>query len=403
MITHGDAAGGFPVHADATYLITGGAGGLGLVVARALVERGARHLVLMGRSAPKEAASAEIAELAASGVRIEMFRGDVGNEDDVARLMDHVAASLPPLRGIVHAAGVVDDGVLLQQTWERFQKVARPKIAGAWNLHAATRALPLDFFVLFSTGSAVLGSAGQGNYAAANAFLDALAHRRRAEGLPALSINWGAWAGGGMAAMVSEHDRRRWSEMGVGLIEPSEGILALERLIADGATQAAVLPMDWARYLGQPGVSERPILRGMLGGARRQQRATGPASSSRPRLREELEAADPARRMEMLIDHVRDRVVKVLGLGPSIHVDERQLLTDLGMDSLMAVELSNHLQASLACKLPPTLAFEYPSIRAMAEYLATDVLGLALPGRDSNGTDAPADGPFVITPIAVTE
>src|SRR5690606_7385619 len=170
VITHGDAAGGFPARADATYLITGGAGGLGLVVARALVARGARHLVLMGRRAPTEAASAEIAELTASGARIEMFRGDVGSEDDVARLMDHVAAPRPPLRGIVHAAGVVDDGVLLQQSWDRFRTVARPKIAGAWNLHAATRARPLDFFVLFSTGSAVLGSAGQGNYAAANAF-----------------------------------------------------------------------------------------------------------------------------------------------------------------------------------------------------------------------------------------
>ncbi|HEY9226744.1 MAG TPA: SDR family NAD(P)-dependent oxidoreductase, partial [Gemmatimonadaceae bacterium] len=191
---------GSQVRADATYLVTGGLGGLGLLVARSLAADGARHLVLMGRRAPSATAQATIDQLVASGVQVVVATADVAQAADVQRVIAQIATTLPPLRGIVHAAGVVEDAMLADQDAGRFSRVLAPKVAGTWNLHTLTREFPLDFFVLFSSGAALLGSPGQGNYAAANLFLDALAHQRHAHGLPALSINWGSWAEVGMAA-----------------------------------------------------------------------------------------------------------------------------------------------------------------------------------------------------------
>ena len=185
------------------------------MVARWMVSGGARSLVLMGRSGPSEAARAVVEELERSGARIVTSAGDVSREDDVARILSEIERTMPPLRGVVHAAGVLDDGVLSEQTRERLAGVMAPKIPGAWHLHRLTRGQPLDFFVLFSSIASLVGSGGQGGYAAANAFLDALAHRRRAEGLPATTINWGAWADAGMWASLSAVDRRRWTSRGM--------------------------------------------------------------------------------------------------------------------------------------------------------------------------------------------
>ena len=163
--------------------------------------------------------------------------------------LTQIHESLPPLRGIVHAAGVLDDGPLVQQEWDRFAEVMAPKVQGAWELHAATEDLPLDFFVLFSSVASLLGSAGQGNYAAANAFLDGLAHYRRAQGLQALSINWGPWAEVGMAAALEERTRQRQTERGFHFIEPTQGTRALGEVLERSYPQLAVLPLDWPRYL----------------------------------------------------------------------------------------------------------------------------------------------------------
>ena len=178
---------------DGTYLLTGGLGDLGLLVAGWLVGRGARNVVLLGRSDPGVEAGAVIAELEQGGARVLVARADVTHESELVRALKELQSELPPVCGVIHAAGMLDDGILMNQSWERFAPVLAPKVQGAWNLHRLTRDLPLDFFVLFSSAASLLGSPGQGNYAAANAFLDALAHHRRGLGLPALSINWGPW------------------------------------------------------------------------------------------------------------------------------------------------------------------------------------------------------------------
>jgi acyl transferase domain-containing protein/acyl carrier protein len=362
---------------DATYLITGGLGALGLHVARWMVDRGARSLVLAGRKGAGPSAMPALDEMRAAGVNVVVAQADVARREDVERLLANIAASAAPLRGIVHAAGVLDDGVLVQQTWERFARVMAPKIAGSWNLHSLTLDLPLDFFVLFSSASSVLGSPGQSNYAAANAFMDALAHLRRAQGLPALSVNWGAWSVSGMAAALDERDRRRWSDRGLLAMSSDDALASLQALLHAGVVQAAVLPMDWERYRGQfPGAAAPAFLSLVV--QDRNASASVPAQSAAARLRAELESAAPRKRLDVLTTHVRHHTLNVLGLPPTFALDAQQGLRDVGLDSLLALELRNRLQSIVECPLPATLAFDFPTVADLARHLAQDVLSLAL-------------------------
>ncbi|MGZ9166381.1 MAG: SDR family NAD(P)-dependent oxidoreductase, partial [Anaerolineales bacterium] len=220
------------IREDGAYLITGGLGGLGLMTTRWLVERGARHLVLMGRSEPTEEIRETLAELQTGGAEIITAQGDVSCREDVERVLQQIEHKMPPLRGLFHEAGVLDDGVLSQQNWSRFERVMAPKGEGAWHLHTLTQNMPLDFFVLFSTAAAVLGSAGQGNYAAANSFLDGLAHYRKSRGLPAMSINWGAWSEVGMAAGLDSQGPKRRVSREADLIKPSDGMKVMGQLLS---------------------------------------------------------------------------------------------------------------------------------------------------------------------------
>jgi NAD(P)-dependent dehydrogenase (short-subunit alcohol dehydrogenase family) len=205
---------------------------LGLATARGLAQQGARHLVLLGRRAPSAAAEAELAHLRADGVTVLTAQADVAVADEVQRVLDQIAAELPPLRGVIHAAGVLADGRLANQTWAQFAKVMAPKILGTYHLDRLTRGLPLDFFVCFSAGAALLGSAGQVNYSAANAYMDGLMQARRAAGRPGLSLNWGAWAEVGMAAGVDERTKAQWQASGIELISPAEGVALLGQLLS---------------------------------------------------------------------------------------------------------------------------------------------------------------------------
>ena len=223
----GSPSGKYRFRTDATYLITGGLGGLGLLTARWMTREGVRNLILMGRSEPSVGARAVLDELMQAGITIAVEKCDVSDEAQLAAAMNRIGKSMPPLRGIIHAAGVLDDGVLEQQSWPRFERVMSPKVRGAWNLHCFSRSSELDCFVLFSAAATIIGSPGQANYAAANAFMDALAHYRKSNGLPALSINWGAWADAGMATRLAAKDAKRFEARGLRPIGFDEGMSKL--------------------------------------------------------------------------------------------------------------------------------------------------------------------------------
>jgi acyl transferase domain-containing protein len=384
--THGSQA-PLALREDAAYLVTGGLGALGLETAHWLVGRGARHLVLTGRSAPSGKASAEIERLRASGATVETVRADVSKRADVDRLFASIAASGRVLKGIVHAAGVLDDGIALQQTWERLRAVFAPKIAGAWNLHLASAALPLDFFVLYSSLASVLGSAGQANYAAGNAFLDALAHLRTSRGLPALSVGWGRWGGAGMAASLDDADRRRLTEAGFVEMDPAAAFAALESAIASGRAHTAIMAVDWHRYVEYRGTA-LPLL-SLLDRAA----TSAPPTPRIPALLAALRDAPPERRKTIVLQHVRQDVLAVLGLAGSQRLDDERGLRDAGLDSLMALELKNRLQASTGHVLPSTLAFDYPTTAALAAFVAEAIgaSAAAAPAAAAAAAAAPQD------------
>ena len=369
VISPPTAGGGLTIRSDATYLVTGGLGALGLEVARWLHDEGARSLVLVGRSAPSPRALETIQVLQASGSRVHVARGDVGRAEDVARVLDEIARTLPPLRGVVHAAGVLDDGVLVQQTRERFARVLEPKAQGAWHLHRLTEDAPLDLFVLFSSASALLGSPGQANYVAANAFLDALAHHRRARGLPALSINWGPWSGGGMAAVTSR--RRDAASDGVRWITPARGRALLARAVREPAAQLGLLSIDWRAVAATtPTQTARPLLAELFDGAAgaTPSGVTGASGQLRARLAD----AEPDRRLPLLVDALRGHLGAVLRTSPET-LDPAESLSQLGIDSLMAVELKNRLEKDLATPTPVGELLEAESVSSLAAALCRRV------------------------------
>jgi NAD(P)-dependent dehydrogenase (short-subunit alcohol dehydrogenase family)/acyl carrier protein len=376
------------ITANGTYLVTGGYGALGLVVARWLANRGAGRVVLVGRNAPGAAARKVIEEL---GPCIVERQGDVASREQLRRLLDSLDA-LPPLRGVVHAAGVLDDGAVSQQSWERYERVLAPKAAGAWELHEATAGSPLDFFVLFSSVASVLGSAGQSNYAAANALLDGLAAFRRSGGLHAISINWGPWAEAGMAAALRDRDQRRRERAGLELITPEDGLAALDHVV-DGSSphQVAVLPVRWERLPAE--ARAMPLLAKVLAEHPADGRRAATEAGSPGLVRRQLEGAPAIGRGDLLIAHLRDQVSRVLALDAAHPPGIREGLTDLGMDSLMAVELRNRLQVSLACSLPSTVIFEHPTIEALASYLLNDVLSFGPPATRSDEASGSAMAP----------
>jgi acyl transferase domain-containing protein/acyl carrier protein len=350
---------------DRTYLITGGLGGLGLAVAQGMVARGARHLVLLGRSAPSEAARTTLAELAQTGATVEAMQTDVAEPAQVAKALAEIDRRMPALAGILHAAGIQDDGILLHLSRERFRNVMAPKVAGAWNLHTLTTDRKLDFFVLFSSVASLIGSPGQGNYAAANAFLDSLALYRRANGLPALSINWGAWSQVGLAARMDRDDRM--NDFGMMSITPQQGVEILERLLGQRAAQVGVMRVQMRRWQQLfPRVADWPFLERIA------LDEVGPPGSraQASALRSALMALPTGQQRRALIEsRLQEELARVLRVNPP-QVGLNEPLQSFGLDSISAVELRNRWAEEFGLVLAPTLIWDYPTISALAEHLA---------------------------------
>jgi acyl transferase domain-containing protein/pimeloyl-ACP methyl ester carboxylesterase/acyl carrier protein len=382
-----------PLRADVTYAITGGCGGLGSAVAAWMAQQGARHIALIGRGAAADSPCAQA--LAQTGLQVLAIPADVAQPGQLARALRQIETTMPPLSGIVHAAGVLDDGLLLHQDWTRFQRVLSPKVEGAWNLHALTRALPLDFFVLFSSTASLLGSPGQASYAAGNAFLDALAHHRRGLGLPALSINWGPW-NLGMAATTSAVSRQRWTHMGVELLAPEQGLLTLASLVGGPAAQVAVLRVDWAKFTPAIAGDTRSGLRALLSEQVKAAHREAPSARSPlappPRRFDQLLALQPGQRPGFLRDTLRRHASNILGMPPENLPSDRNL-PELGMDSLMIMEMADAIKQDFQLALYPRELYDHPTIDSMATYLDGE-LSTARSARTAQGAAAlPGPGP----------
>ncbi|WP_017328303.1 type I polyketide synthase [Synechococcus sp. PCC 7336] len=352
---------------DATYAIAGGLGDLGLLTAKWMVERGAKTLVLVGRSEASSLVQPRLEALQAAGATVVTARADVAQRDPLETVFRNIAATLPPLKGIIHAAGLLDDGVLTHLSWEQFDRVLAPKVLGAWNLHQLSLGLSLDMFVLFSSAASLLGSPAQANHAAANAFLDSLAHYRRSQGLAGISINWGIWSDIGAAAKRNAGDRASFA--GLGTLSPEAGLQAFEQALVRNPPQVGVVPIDWSQ-MGARAIDASPFLRRFSGKAR----PSGNAVTGK--FLKQLDATPASERRSLLANFIRTQIAAVLGFDSAEDFDSRQGLMDLGMDSLTSLELKHRIEAGLDCQLRPTVAFDYPTIAELEDYLATTVLQL---------------------------
>lgn len=367
------------VRADATYLITGGSGMLGLTIARWLVEdKGARSLALAFRSQPSAEAAQRIRQLEALGARIRVMTADVTQDSDVQRLAATLAGDGRPLKGVVHCAGVLADGIVTQMTWDTFVRATGPKVRGGWLLHHHLRDVELDFFVVQSSLLSLTGSAAQANYTAANAFLDALIDHRHALGLPGMAINWGPWGGAGMAVSAGQRGEAMWRTRGVGFIPPALGIEALETLFEAGPAHAAVAICDWERQAAQARRSALVYAKVLTTAAAvpRTVRST-PASP----LAAQLASAPRETRRNVLLEALRDEVSGELELDGVL--DTSLPLRQLGVDSLMSVNLANRLEGALGLKVPIAMLVSGPSLDDLSE----DLLGqLDQPSADPGST-----------------
>ncbi|MFD0344740.1 SDR family NAD(P)-dependent oxidoreductase, partial [Streptomyces sp. NPDC127117] len=378
---------------EGTVLVTGASGTLGGLMARHLAGAwGARDLVLVSRRGAQAPGAAElVAELEALGATARFEACDVADGQALAALVGAVRAT-GRLAGVVHTAGVLDDGVFGSLTGERLSGVFRPKIDAAWQLHELTADLDLSFFALFSSVSGVVGQPGQANYAAANTYLDALAQYRRDRGLPATSLAWGPWAEGGMFGRMSEADVRRLRRSGMVPMPSAEGLELFDTAVAAG--EPAVVPVlldlpEWRRAAADSGFVPH-LMRSLVRVAPR--RAANDAGGAAPEesLRTRLEALAPEERRGAVLEVVTTEAAAVLGHAPGYRIKPQETFSELGFDSLTAVELRNRLGAATGLRLPPTLIFNYPT----AEALAAHVLDLAAPAASGTGTGAtpaPAD------------
>lgn len=367
-----------PVRADGSYLITGGLGGLGLLSARRLAERGARRLVLCGRSAPTQAAARELEDLRTiTGCAIDVVLGDIAETDTAAQALKKATDGNTPLRGVVHAAGVVEDATLANLGPELLERVWRGKAEGAWTLHRATLDMDLDFFAVYSSLASLIGSPGQGAYAAANAYLDALTAHRRSQGLTATGIHWGAFSQVGRGQHLAQQ--------GFVLINPADGMGALERILTEGHHQIAYSPIDPVQWTAPyPALHHSTLLAHLLAGTRVADHGTSPVRD------EVLTAGSDAERHRILEDFIIGQIRELLG-NTTRHIGPHTSMVILGVDSLGAVQLQQRIHRVLKVDIKPGVIWVKPTAASLADWL---LAAMGLTGPDDCGESAPVPPHF---------
>jgi acyl transferase domain-containing protein/NADPH:quinone reductase-like Zn-dependent oxidoreductase/acyl carrier protein len=361
-----------PLDPDGTVLITGGTGVLGTLLARHLVtHRGARNLLLVSRKGrAAEGAAAIESELTKLGASVRIASCDVADRDSLQGLLTEIPAE-HPLSAVIHAAGVLDDAVFEAQTPHHLESVLRPKVDAAWNLHQLTASADLSAFVLFSSAASVLGSAGQANYAAANAFLDALATHRRQQGLPAVSMAWGWWAQAtGMTSHLDDRDRARMSRNGFVPMSSADGLALFDAALAQGRPFVIAAQLDHAALRSHSAIAGLPpMFRGLISIARRTAESAAPAEYL-PDLRQRIAAMSTSEQEQELLGIIRSHAAVVLGHDTADAVSADKEFKELGFDSLGSVEFRNRLKMAIGLKLPTTAVLDHPTPTALARYLA---------------------------------
>ena len=390
------------LRADATYLVTGGLGAIGLEIAGYLAAHGARQLVLTSRRPPSDAAQQRIDALREhSGCDIRVSAADVANPHHVARLLAGVQAELPPLAGIVHAAGEIGTTPLQDLDDDEIDRVFAGKVWGAWHLTEAVAELKLDFFVSTSSISGVWGSFGQTAYSAANAFLDGLAWRQRQLGVPGISVNFGPWSAPGMA---DEDARAQLDKRGVRTLSPADALAGLADLMATSAVQGVVARIDWAKFLPLYQLAGKRGFLAQLQHEVPESVPTGASASGTTQLVDRLTAAPLQQRKQLVVDYLRDVVAEVTRIDAAEIRDESGFFA-VGMDSLMAVELRTRVERAVGQELPATLAMDYPRLVDVADYLLDDVLSIgaptsATPAAQPDSVPLRSDEPIAIVAVA---
>jgi acyl transferase domain-containing protein/surfactin synthase thioesterase subunit/NADP-dependent 3-hydroxy acid dehydrogenase YdfG len=400
------------IRRSATYLITGGFGGIGLEMARWMVlELGAKKLALLGRKPPDAHTQKTLDSLKTAGAKILILQGDIADPDDAARIFSEIAKTRAPLRGIIHSAGVLDDGLIRQQTWERYSKVAAPKIWGAWNLYHEANSQALDFFVLFSSLTSINGNMGQANYAAANVFMDTFALSLSKLGIPALSVSWGAWGEVGMAAKLGTVERKRLVEAGIDSFSNRTAKDALARLMTGNAAHVAIARINWSQYIQTLPEGANPPFLSTVGADGFHSRTATKGRDAQALLPfGRLENVSSAQeRKDVLIDVLVNETKQLLRLPPETSVDFRRGLMEMGVDSILAIRFRNRLIAVFGeqyrSQLAVTLIFDYPTIEKLSEYLLREVLLVEektnfLEVRESKKSPVVSDEPIAVIGMA---
>ncbi len=399
----GRVTGALSLDSNATYLITGGTGGIGIRLAQWLALNGAGRLALLSRKGASQGNKDIIRKITEAGTAVDVFQADVADYEALKRVLPKINCGSMPLKGVFHLAGELDDGMLFNQSRERFMRALRPKAAGALNLHAVTRELPLDCFVMFSSVASVTGASGQGNYAAANAVMDSLAYYRRLEGLPALSVNWGPWEGNGMIASLSGIEVSALGKKGLGLVDAESGFAMLKELMESNAVQAGVFPLDAAKYAaGSAGGAMKAFFSRLSGEAPHNKQAAlsysaseghGQAASAPQERKRPVKSAEggteaegasisdiikevlPEQRLDKVMDHIRKRVAEAIWVENYEKIDVQQNLLEMGLDSLIILGLRSSLKTDFGVNIPFSEFLQCRTVKSLGE-LVMNILGL---------------------------